>query len=488
MIVSAILVAGCTTAPPTGSAPSTPSPEASTPPLSASASPAAAPPLSGEYAAWQAGRSLPVADPIYPERGTDALDVLHYDLALRWSPSKRVLSGTATLHIRPTRDAASVRLDFKPYEIDSLMVDGAPATGEVTKEKLTVATPVAKDAPFTLVVAYHGHPMTTPMPSKRADSHPLGLTVDAAGGLWTMQEPFGAFTWYPVNDQPSDKALYDISVTVPKGWSGIAGGTPAGRDGDTFRYRSTDPVASYLTTLAVGKFEKTTATGPHGLPLTYWYMPRDRRFLPGLKKSAKYLEWLSKKFGPYPFPTAGIVVVDGPSAMESQQMVTLGYAIPAMGGDFFELNTLHEFAHHWFGDTVTPNTWRDLWLNEGWALYAQWLYQHERDKTSDAELDRTAREKDAARRREFGPPGDPDPAEFGASNVYIGGAAMLRELHNTLGDEKFFALARAWVQEHRDTQQDRASFTAFVNARTGQDFTPLIDAWLDSATTPPRRG
>src|SRR3712207_216752 len=158
------------------------------------------------------------------------------------------------------------------------------------------------------------------MPSHRSDTEPLGLTVTKQGGLWTMQEPFGAFTWYPANDQPSDKALYDIAVTVPAGWSAIAAGTPAGRSGNTFRYRSTDPMASYLQTLAVGKYRQVTAKGPRGVPLHYWYRPgTDDKLLPSLKKSPRFLSFLEKRFGPYPFPSGGIVLVDSASGMETQQ-------------------------------------------------------------------------------------------------------------------------------------------------------------------------
>jgi len=99
-----------------------------------------------------------------------------------------------------------------PYQVDSVTLDGATVPGAVAKEKLTVSAPVVADEPVTLVVTYHGRPKTTPMPSHRKDTEALGLTVTKEGGLWTMQEPFGAFTWYPANDQPSDEALYDIRV------------------------------------------------------------------------------------------------------------------------------------------------------------------------------------------------------------------------------------------------------------------------------------
>lgn len=442
-----------------------------------------------DYARWQAGSSRPVPDPLYPQHGNPGLDVLHYGLELAWQPSNRTLTGTATLRIRPTEDAAEIRLDFKPYELDAVTVDGAAVTAAVvTTEKLVAPVAVTRDRPVTLVVRYHGRPATTPMPSHRTDTEPLGLTVTKAGWLWTMQEPYGAYTWYPANDQPSDEALYDIAVTVPGGWTAIAGGTPAGQSGNTFRYRSTDPVATYLQTLAVGKYRKVSATGPRGLPLTYWYRPGvDEKLLPSLRKSPSYVSFLEERFGPYPFPTGGIVLVDSASGMETQQMITMGgrlkdYAKPTLAG--FEVDLLHEYAHQWFGDSVTPTTWNDLWLNEGWAMYAQLLYEQSVSRLSDAALESYLRERDATLRRRLGPPAHPKAANFAESNVYLCPAAMLKELNDALGDQKFFALATAWVQTQRNTQQTRASFTAFVNKRTGRDFTKLIDAWLDSKTTP----
>jgi aminopeptidase N len=466
--LAAVLLAGCTDEPATKSGPS-------------------APPV--DYAQWQAGTSAPVADPLYPRRGNPGLDVLHYGLDLRWSLKPRRLAAVATLRIRPTADATGIELDFKPYALRTVTVDGAAVKGSrVTGEKLIVPIALTKNKPVTLSVAYDGKPDTTPMPSHRTDTEPLGLTVTADGSLWTMQEPFGAFTWYPANDIPSDEALYDIAVAAPAGWSAVAGGTPGEVTGSVFHYRSTDPVATYLQTLAVGKYEKVTATGPHGLPLTYWYRPGiDDKLVPSLKKSPAFITFLEKHFGPYPFPSGGVVLVASRSGMETQQMITIGGGLPnpsAAALANYEYDLLHEYAHQWFGDSVTPTTWNDLWLNEGWAMYAQLLYQQSVEKTSDAALESYLRERDADLRKRLGPPAHPKAANFAESNVYLCPAAMLEELNDALGDQKFFDLATAWVQTQRNTQQTRASFTAFVNKHTGRDFTKLIDAWLDSPTTP----
>ncbi|GAA2374127.1 M1 family metallopeptidase [Dactylosporangium salmoneum] len=453
-----------------------------------SVAPSAAPDGPG-YGQWSAGKSTPVADPVYPGYGNPAVDVLHYGLDLAWAPETKTLTGMATIQLRAAEPLTEIKLDFsKAYAIDGVQLNGAAATGRVDGTKLTVAGSVAKDADAELVVKYHGTPATVPMPSHRNDVEPLGLTVTADGGLWTMQEPYGASTWYPANDQPSDKALYDIAVTVPAGWSAIAGGTPKGHEGNTFTYSATVPVASYLTTLAVGKYQQETAAGPRGTPITLWYRAgADDKALPYLRKSPQYLAWLEQRFGPYPFDSAGVLMVPSASGMETQQMITMGLPDYGSDADFktgFDADLLHEYAHQWFGDAVSPTNWNDLWLNEGWAEYSQFLYTNERDKVTAQQWESWARGADARLRKQLGPPGKPRADSFAESNVYICPALMLHQIHKQIGDAAFFSLGADWAKANRGTAQDRASFIAFVNQHTGKDFTALINTWLDSPTTP----
>ncbi|WP_432973012.1 M1 family metallopeptidase [Dactylosporangium sp. CA-233914] len=431
------------------------------------------------------GTSAPVADPIYPAYGNPSLDVLHYGLALTWAPQPRTLTGTATIRLRAVSAVPQIRLDFSAaYGIQSLSVDGAAATGRITDGDLVVDHPLAAGAVTTLGVSYAGTPATVPMPSHRGDVEPLGLTVTPDGDLWTMQEPYGASTWYPANDQPSDKALYDIAVTVPDGWSAIASGTPGPASGGTFHYSSTYPVASYLTTLAVGRYTKTELTGPHGLPITLWTRTAsDAATLDSLGRLPEYVQWLEDRFGPYPFPSTGAVLVPSASAMETQQMMTIGAPVlkdSATASDVL----LHELAHQWFGDAVGPSTWQDVWLNEGWATYLEQLHRAGSDPAAMDRWERAARSADADLRHRLGPPGHPKADSFAENNVYLCPALMLHQLRKALGDREFFALGRAWSAAHTGTAQDRAAFVTFVNHRTGRDFTSLIDAWLDSPTTP----
>ncbi|MCW2865067.1 MAG: peptidase [Actinoallomurus sp.] len=438
-------------------------------------------------ATYAAGRSEPVADPYYPERGHPAVDVLHYGLALNWSPKDKELTGTATLAVRAAQDTDNVTLDFSGrLKVDGVTVDGKPAVPQRHGDQLIIPAgkQLTKDTTAAVVIRYHGQPKQAKFDAERPDAQHLGFAVHKDGSAVALQEPYGAFTWYPSNDQPSDKALYDVAITVPKGWAGVSSGTFQGKvaQGDTtvYRWHSGDPMATYLVTFVADHLTMVKQTGPHGLPLTYWLRAKDRKKnLATLRQSPKIIAWLEKRLGRYPFPSGGAVIA-GNSGMETQQMITMMPGLPA--DDY-----AHEYAHQWFGDSVTPRTWQDVWLNEGMAMFLQMLYFAENDPRSlpfTQIIDNVRRGQDGQLRKKYGPPGHYNKRAFDSPNVYMDPAVMLQEIRKQVGDKKFFTMLSGWAQQHRGTNQDRASFTAWVKQSTGKDLTALIDRWLDSKTTP----
>ncbi|MGH8879001.1 MAG: M1 family peptidase, partial [Stackebrandtia sp.] len=169
----------------------------------------------------EAGRSEPVSDPMYPDYGHENIDVLHYGLELDYDPESEKLSGIVALTIRPVEDGNELALDFsEAMKISKLTVDGEESGYELDEWDLTVDTELSADKNIELEVAYEGTPELVPAPAERDDmSDGLGASVGRDGELWAFQEPHGALTWYPVNDHPSDEAMYDFSVTVPKGYA-----------------------------------------------------------------------------------------------------------------------------------------------------------------------------------------------------------------------------------------------------------------------------
>ena len=249
--------------------------------------------------------SEPVEDSVYPDVGDPSVDSLHYDLDLAWTPDTRTLVGAATIELRSTSTSDHLQLDLgEPLEVSELTLDGAEVPFEHLGKNLVVSAPVTEDERYVLDVRYSGTPEPTPAPTTRRDFSTSGWTITPGGETWTMQEPYGAFTWYPVNDQPSDKAFYDISVTVPSPWVGIANGVLTDQtehDGlTTTAWHLSAPASSYVVTVATGDYTRTTNTSQSGTEISYW-VPSDRPGLaPGLEAAAEGLDWLEALLGPVP--------------------------------------------------------------------------------------------------------------------------------------------------------------------------------------------
>lgn len=444
-------------------------------------------PVTPSEQALEAAYSTPVEDPYYPKTSNPQIDTLHYNLALRWD--RTVLTGTATVIFRAMATTNSLRLDISPQlNVSDVAIDAKAIAYIQTGDNLVMAViHVAKGSQHTLTIDYSGAPATAPAPSGRGDLRGgLGWSRDPEGNVYTFQEPYGAYTWYPVNDHPSDKALYDVQVTVPRGEVAVFNGTlegeqPAGPDATTWRWHLDEPAASYLTTIAIGDYSAYHQTMPDGTPATYWLLPQDRQLLQTLKsESRRAFTWLESRLGSYPFSTFGVVVVGGQSGMETQSMVTLSRGALERPDAVLE----HEMAHQWFGDAVTPTDWRGLWLNEGWAMYLQQWYEHDTGRYEYAGGITRWRALDNAARARSGPPGDYDPTSFGDVNVYLGPALMLDRIRQRVGDRRFEELARAWVVEHEYGNVDRAEFVHWLDVKTGQSFSRLVDLWLDAPTTP----
>ncbi|MEP6665397.1 MAG: M1 family metallopeptidase [Nocardioidaceae bacterium] len=435
-----------------------------------------------------AARSHPVEDPYYPKTSNPEVDALHYFLDLHYRDER--LTGTTTLTFRATRRTDHLRLDLSDaLHVSKVWLDDDPIDFEHHDDGLDLAAPgLTPDEPHTLVISYAGHPESTPAPSYRSDmSDGLGWSTAPDGSVYTFQEPYGAFTWYPVNDHPSDEALYDARIETAATDVGVFNGILHGQLSDktsarnVTRWHVDEPVASYLITLAIGPYQRYTGTTDHGLTISYWLMPKDKQLLPQLRSEGREaFDWLTQHAGPYPFSSLGVVVVGGQSAMETQTMLTMSRATVNRP----DAVVAHEMAHQWFGDSVSPNDWQGLWLSEGWAMYMQQWYEADTGRYEYGGGIRQWRRYDDMSRRLSGPPGDYDPKSFGDVNVYLGPAMMLDQIRQQVGDRPFEDLVRAWPAEHANENVDRTTFTRWINATTKHDFTPLIDNWLDSAHTP----
>ena len=486
LVAVALVLAGCSASDDEPEARSSPAATTSTPSATSASPKADAPALSPDDPALDAALSRPVEDRVYPSVGDPGVDALHYQLDLTWASKSKALDAVETLIFRATEDASEFQLDFgRSLTITSLALDGEKVAFRERGKDLVVRAPVQADERHTLKLRYSGTPKPVAAPTTRDDFSTIGWQITDQGETWTMQEPFGAYSWYAVNDHPSDKALYDFTLTTRSPWVGVANGKLRSRQqagGSTVTdWHLDEPAASYLVTVAFGNFRMTRDTSKSGVPMTYW-TPRDSAIsLRSVEVAADELDWLEGKLGPYPFSTLGLLVVDSRSGMETQTMITLGTTDYTLSPSV----VVHEMIHQWYGDQVTPRDWRDVWMNEGMAMYLQVVWE---SQEYGFELDETLAEwaaQDGEQRATNGPPANYDPATFGEGNIYYLPALMWDQLRQRIGDRQFWRLVKAWPRSRDNANSSYDDITAWWSRKTGDDLRPMFDAWLLGRQSPP---
>ncbi|MGW1007070.1 M1 family metallopeptidase [Streptomyces sp. NPDC002520] len=427
-----------------------------------------------------------VGDPYFPRLGNGGFDARHYDLDLAYAPDTGRLDGRTTLTARPTRNLSSFDLDLQKLEITRVEVDGRQARFTRDGDEVTV-TPrgtLSKGRDFTVAVTYGGIPEPLNGPIVFGSDYGWMKTTD---GVFVACEPNAASTWFPSSDHPSDKATYDIRIKAPKGLTGVSNGrlvsTYDKGDSTYTHWRESRPMATYLATATIGKFDVRTGRTPGGTPI---YVAVD----PVLKNSssvdvyavtAAATDYWSQVFGPYPFEETGAIVDDMPQAGFSLEVQSK----PAYSAVRSESTIVHELAHQWFGDSVSVAQWKDIWLNEGFATYAQWLWAEHQGTRSAHDSFRAAydaRPADSAFwQTEVA---DPQRDTMFARAVYQRGAMALQALRERIGDTAFFELLPAWTRSHRYGNADTADFVRLAERISGQQLDDLFHTWLYTTGKP----
>ncbi|WP_053205254.1 M1 family metallopeptidase [Jiangella muralis] len=427
-------------------------------------------------------------DAYFPFAGNGGYDAVHYDLDLRYQPPDAApapltgrLDAVATVTIVPTRHLTSFNLDLRGMDVESVVVRDRPAvfTREGDELVVTPKTILPRGKAVDVVVTYGG---ATGRPTDIEDA--LYGWVTTRDGAMVASEPDGSMTWYPVSDHPTDKATYDVAVTVPEGLVAVGNGDLVGSDTvggwTTWEWSAREPMASYLVTASVGNYELRQTTTPGGLPLIDAI---DRDLAPaasaGLAQTAEMIALFETHFGPYPFSSYGAIVDDD----------TVGYALetqtrPIYSRSASEGTVAHELAHQWMGNSVSPARWQHIWLNEGWATYASWLWAEHDGGTTAAQRFAAVMARPESNAFWQTVVADPGPLGLFASAVYDRGAATLYALRQEIGADAFGALSREWPARYRDSAATTDDFQALAEEVSGQDLEEFFDVWVWTAGKP----
>jgi len=429
-----------------------------------------------------------IGDGYFPELGNPGYDVSHYTLDLVFDPDNIRLDGVATVTATAHQTLQTFNLDFTGLEVAAVTVDGVAAPFAAANEDLVVSpvTPVVRGEDFTVEVEYGGTPTASP-----SAAVPFGIgwqTVD--GQNYVVAEPDAAHSWFPSNDHPLDKATFTFRLTLPDGVLGAANGVLVDRITDlgqtTWIWEMAAPMAPYLATVVIGDFELVEdpdATAVAGIPIRH-VLPAGTTVAdwPGLERQGEMMVFLDDLFGPYPFATYGIAIVDGFGAALENQTLSLFDSNLAESA-FFEYVLIHELAHQWFGDSVSPGQWKDIWLNEGFASYAEWLW-------TERESGRAVLEEGIVTEREefdgagFNPPGSPPSFDLFNASVYRVGAMALHALRLTVGDDVFFEILRTYAARFADATAVTADFIAVAEEVSEEDLSGLFEDWLYDREVP----
>ncbi|MEU0056260.1 M1 family metallopeptidase [Streptomyces sp. NPDC006334] len=458
-----------------------------------------APAASGRRRA-PAAKSAPgpetLSDPVYPSLGNDGYRVGAYHLDLAYDATTALVDATAAVKITTTQCLSRLSLDALGLDIRSVHVGGRPAAFETADEKLriTPARPLPEGCRTTVRVAYTADP-------RRTLAHTAW--VPTPDGFAVCPQPNSAHTVFPCNDHPSDKADLTVRLTVPDNLRGVATGrlvrTERLSGGRTaYTYRSGSPVATELVQITVGDYVVKERQGPHGLPLRD-IVPtaRAEALEPALTLTPNLVEWIEARLGAYPFETYGLLPCnsDDPKAfdftgLETQTLTLYKPNYLLQEEKKIGSHMMHELVHSYFGNSVSPATWADLWLNEGHADFYGLLYRYERGWADSLGLTTfEARMKDTyARgdqwRRTSGPVAAPNAANLFDSQRYLGGVLVLYALRQLIGEDAFHAVERAFLARHRDGHASTEDYIAVASHVSGQDVSGFLREWLYGTTTP----
>ncbi|MFF0446464.1 M1 family metallopeptidase [Streptomyces sp. NPDC004609] len=434
-----------------------------------------------------------MTDSYFPQHGDSGYSTGEYDLELDYIPHTGRLAGRARIRAVAARTLPEILLDLGRFRLTKVLVDGrrpARYTHRADKLRIKPVKPIRAGAAFTMEVRYTG----VPHPVRTRDWGELGWEQLEEGALVASQ-PHGARSWFPCNDRPGDKAAYRIAVTAPSPYTVVANGRLVSRtisaSTTTWVYEQPAPMATYLATVQIGPYELVDvpvegeeAAGAVPQPAAVPAALLGGRFEHDFARQPLMMAAFQELFGPYPFDDYAVVVVDEELdvPVEAQGLSVFG-TNHVDGRRGSERLIAHELAHQWFGNSLTVADWRHIWLNEGFAKYAEWLWSPLAGGPPTAAMAARSRARLALMPQDMRI-ADPGLRRLFDDRVYERGALTLHALRTEIGHPAFVALLREWTGTHRHGVVTTEEFIALARRHSSRPLDKLFTMWLYETRLP----
>ena len=424
-----------------------------------------------------------VIDPYLPAHGDPTYHVEHYDLELDYRLGAGRLSGRAKITAVAEEPLTRFTLDLAPFKVARVLLNGKPTRFVHRGNKLTVYGRLPAKRPFTVEVRYVGNPE----PIRSPHWGELGWD-HLTDGVIVASQPVGAPSWFPCNDRPDDKAVYRIAVTAASPYHVVANGSlvdgRVGASATTWVYEQPEPMATYLATVQIGRYE-VVEHADERVPIRAALPARlAATFAHDFGRQADMMIAFERMFGPYPFAWYTVVVTDDDLdiPIEAQSLSIFG-ANHVDGHRGAENLVAHELAHQWFGNSVGVEDWRHIWLNEGFATYAEWLWSQASGGPSADGLARTAHTQLALLPQDL-VVADPGVGRMFDDRVYQRGALTVHALRRWLGEAEFFAMLREWTSANKYGTVTTDMFLSLAQKHSPRPLDDLFTAWLFKPALP----